>query len=128
MQTFEGFKTGSCDVHALMRDVDLFLLRLLEEMKVTYKERWKYWCAAYYVPELAATIGFYWWRGPSWREPKPNHFCILKEGEKEPIPIGESLEDVVRNTQNPAKRDQYIAELAARVLTCCGKRAESIAV
>jgi hypothetical protein len=108
MRTFGGFKTGSCDVHAWMQDVDLFLQRLFEEMKVTWTGGWQDYRAACYVPELSATIGFYWWQNDFWHEPKPNQFCVWKDGEKEPIPMRESLEEVVQNTQDPAKRDQYI--------------------
>jgi hypothetical protein len=126
MRTFEGFKSSGCDVYALMQDVDLFLLRLFEEMKVTCKDEWKGSCAAYYARELAATIGFYWWRSSDfWHESQPNQFCVWKDGDEEPVPIGESFEDIVRNTQDPSKRDQYISQLADRILTLCGKDARA---
>jgi hypothetical protein len=128
MRTFEGFSTGSCDVHALMQDVDLFLRRLFEEMKVTCLSGWRDYYAAYYAPELSARIGFYWWQNDFWHEPKPNHLCVWKDGEKEPILTGEGLEEVVRNTQDPATREQYISGLAERVLKLCDKGATVIAV
>jgi hypothetical protein len=121
MRTFEGFKAESCNVHALMQDVDLFLQRLFEELQVTCTRGWRDYYAAYYAPELSSTIGFFWWRSDFWYEPQPNQFCVWKDGEKEPTPMRESLEEVARNTQDPATRDQYISDLAGRVLKLCGK-------
>lgn len=128
MRTFEGFKTGTCDVHGLMQDVDLFLRRLFEEMKVTCDSGWRDYYAAYYAPELSARIGFYWWRNDFWQEPNPNQFCVWRDCEKEPTPMQQSLEEIARKTQDPAERDQYISALADRVLKLCGKETTAVAV
>jgi hypothetical protein len=59
-------------------------------------------------------------------EIQPNQFCIWKDGEKQPIPVLSpenrpvTLEEIVRNTNDPATRDQYISSLAARIRVLCG--------
>ena len=61
MQTFTGFSASFSDIHGLMRDVDLFLLDLLRAMALEkWNSSWNADRAAYWVPSLRATIGFYW--------------------------------------------------------------------
>jgi len=128
MPTFEGFKDGACNVHSFMQCTDLFLDCVLKELGITKaRSDWHDLCAAYYIEELSATIGFWWWRHQNFRnEPQPNQFCVWRNGDKQSMPLA-SLEEIVRSTDNPETRDQYIASLADRIRELCPVKTHAIA-
>jgi hypothetical protein len=70
--------------------------------------RWRQNRAAYYLPELKATIGFYWWNKDFWRESEPNRFCVWVDGQKDRLALA-SLKDIMEKTNSSvpkASRDE----------------------
>ena len=125
MRTFEGFSGGSFNVHGFMQEVDLFLRRLLEdELRVKCKGRWGDNFSGYNVPELGAKVGFYWWQGDFWDERQSNQLCVERRGENGPIPLA-SLEEVVTESNDPERRNDYIKRLAQQIRDACKVEADS---
>ncbi len=122
MRTFDGFTSDFADVHGLMIQVELFLSSLLGAMKVQKSiDAWNKDRAAYYLPDLHLTVGFYWWYQKGWWERvkgQENMLVVWKDGEKDWRPIA-SLEQIIRES-NKAKHDgklgDYFDGLAKRLL------------
>ncbi|HTZ97641.1 MAG TPA: hypothetical protein VMB18_14665 [Terriglobales bacterium] len=132
MRTFTGFTTGYSDVLKLMQEVDMFLTEILSRLPI--KKSVDYWQkerAAYYLPELKAIVGFYWWQKDFWREPYPNQFCVWKDGEKQPRPIVSpdnhpiTLGEIIRNTNDPATSEEYILRITKQIARLCGVKTSS---
>lgn len=124
MRVFTGFTSGHCDVLTLLQEVDLFLAEILERLHVTKTvDYWQKERAAYYVPELKTTIGFYWWQKDFWREPEPNRFCVWVDGQKDRQALA-SLDEIVKNTNSSVpedSRDAYISKLVDQIRSVCGE-------
>ena len=122
MPTFERFSQDPIDMLKFFKELDLFLSTLIRSMNVAnYQRDWRDSRASYWIPELKAGVGFWWWQG-DWNASSTNNvLAVLRQGEAIPRPV-RSLKEVIGESEAARRADQlpeYFDALANEVRRAC---------